>query len=240
QSVKRGDSLRLLEKKADLAFASIKTIRRQENAEYRSAVESLVNGDTAEGFDKLDAMGAIREVASDASRYQAIAGSYAEKLSNGHTAIIVAPTHQEIEKVTNAVREKLAATGRLGQKRNAPAFRLAAKGWTDAERGSAHGYEVGQVIEFSRNAPGFKKGDRATVWKAENGEVAVIRHGKDGKNLEEVALELSKAKAFEVYERRAFELAVGDLVRVTQGQTDATGKRLERGAIYEVREFAHD
>lgn len=237
QSVKRGDALRLLEKQGGVAFASIAQIRRQENAGYRSAVESLVKGDTAEGFAKLESMGAVREVTKDSVRYQGIAESYAAKLAKGHTAIVVAPTHAEIAKVTDAVRANLKASGQLGKDRAAPAFHLVAKGWTEAERGSAHGYEVGQVVEFRLNAEGFRKGERATVWSTENGAVTVVRHGK---NAARVTLDLKNATAFEVYERREFALSVGELVRVTQGAKDADGKCLERGSVYEVRGFGAD
>jgi ATP-dependent exoDNAse (exonuclease V) alpha subunit len=232
QSVARGDALRLVQEKGGVAFASLKTIRRQENAEYRAAVESLVRGDTAEGFQKLEAMGAVREVAKDAARYAGIADSYAAKLERGHTVAVVAPTHGEIAKVTDAVREKLKALGKLEHERDTVG--LVATGRTVAERGSAHTYEAGQVVEFRRNAPGFRNGDRATVWSVENGAVTVVRHGEKA---ERVTLDLTKAEAFEVYERRTLPLATGDTVRVTVGGKDASGKRLARGTFYEVRGF---
>ena len=61
KSVSEGDALRVLERESQLKGVSLRQVQRQTNAEYRAAVESLRNH-PAEGFAKLEAMGAIREV----------------------------------------------------------------------------------------------------------------------------------------------------------------------------------
>ena len=61
KSVSEGDALRVLERESQLSSVSLRQVQRQTNAEYKTAVESLRNH-PAEGFAKLEAMGAIREV----------------------------------------------------------------------------------------------------------------------------------------------------------------------------------
>ncbi|HTF65226.1 MAG TPA: AAA family ATPase, partial [Edaphobacter sp.] len=61
KSVSEGDALRVLERESNLKSVSLLQVQRQTNAEYKAAVESLRDR-PAEGFSKLEAMGAIREV----------------------------------------------------------------------------------------------------------------------------------------------------------------------------------
>jgi len=50
-------------------------IYRQRIPELREAIEDLSKGRTGDGFDMLERVGAIHEIADDASRLAAIAGS---------------------------------------------------------------------------------------------------------------------------------------------------------------------
>lgn len=61
KSVSEGDALRVLERESNLKSVSLLVVQRQTNAEYKAAVEALRNH-PAEGFSKLEAMGAITEV----------------------------------------------------------------------------------------------------------------------------------------------------------------------------------
>jgi hypothetical protein len=63
-SVERGDALRLLETYAGLKPAELTEIRRQKDAQYRDAVREFSNDNPKGGFEKLDQMGAIKELCS--------------------------------------------------------------------------------------------------------------------------------------------------------------------------------
>ena len=69
--------------------------------------------DPERGFAKLDAMGAVREVAF-ADRATAIADAYAAAV--GQTLVVCA-THDEIDRVTEAIRERKKTRGQLGEGR---------------------------------------------------------------------------------------------------------------------------
>ncbi|PYR98490.1 MAG: hypothetical protein DMG15_21650 [Acidobacteria bacterium] len=61
QSVEACDALRVLEVESELKSVRLTNVERQKVSEYREAIQELRN-DPASGFDKLEAMGAVREV----------------------------------------------------------------------------------------------------------------------------------------------------------------------------------
>jgi conjugative relaxase-like TrwC/TraI family protein len=135
--VYRGDALRILEKDSGLKTAKLSEIRRQTNQSYRNAVKAISEGDVVgkdgktrleTGFEMLDRMGAIIEVSGD-ERYKKIAVDYADITSQRKgkklkTSLAIAPTHAEIDKVTEAIRNELKAQGGF-QKRKEHFWRCA-------------------------------------------------------------------------------------------------------------------
>ena len=61
KSVSEGDALRVIERESKINSVSLRQVQRQTNAEYKAAMEAL-RTKPAEGYNKLEAMGAIREV----------------------------------------------------------------------------------------------------------------------------------------------------------------------------------
>ena len=62
RSVEAGDALRILEKESRLKTVALTQVQRQTRKDYRDAMEEL-RRNAERGFAKLDAMGAVREVA---------------------------------------------------------------------------------------------------------------------------------------------------------------------------------
>jgi DNA helicase IV len=110
QSVEAGDALRILEKESRLKTVALTQVQRQTRKEYRGAMEEL-RRNPERGFAKLDAMGAVREVGF-ADRAGAIADVFAD--SKGRTLVVCA-THDEIDRVTEAIRDRKRANGQLGE-----------------------------------------------------------------------------------------------------------------------------
>jgi hypothetical protein len=268
-SVLRGDALRILEKDAGMKFASLTTIRRQTYDDYRKAVTAISEGDAPgkyhatrleDGLGLLDHMGAIVETEGDA-RYQQIALDYADVIGqrrwNGEhkTALVVAPTHREGEKVTEVIRDVLRSTGKIGGKDH-EFTALRSRNLTEAERTDTANYRPGEVIQFHQNAKGFRRGERVTVITGARDRGAGSTAGALGVNTgvmveradgSKAMLPFSEVKKFQLYHTEKLSLSEGDKLRITMnGYTQETkrgllgrkGKdRLNNGAVYEVEGF---
>jgi conjugative relaxase-like TrwC/TraI family protein len=214
-SVERGATLRLLETEAGLVPAEIKTIQRQQG-NYREAVKALAAGKIEKGFEQLDRLGWIREVPDD-ERYSLLARDYVAAVNSGKSALVVAPTHREGERVTSEIRLELQRKKQLGAEQRQ--FRvLHNANLTLAERTDPVNYKAGDVILFHQNAKGFHKGDRVVAG--------------------DTALPLQHADRFTAFRPGVLSLASGDVIRVSQNGKSKDGKhRLNNGAIYKVKGF---
>jgi hypothetical protein len=156
---------------------------------------------------------------------------YARHTRTGKTALVVAPTHQEGEQVTAAIRAQLRAEGRLaGDDRTL--FTLRPLHWTAAEKADVTHYRPGLVVQFEQNAAGITRGERFQVSRVENGQVWIC--ARDGF---ERLLPRGQAARFEVYEPATLALAKGDRLRITHNGQSADGHRLDNGALYTVDGF---
>jgi conjugative relaxase-like TrwC/TraI family protein len=214
-SVERGAALRLLEQQAGLVPAEIREIQRQKE-QYKQVVRDLSEDRIADGFVKLDGMGWIREIDND-ERERVLAGDYVATVEAGQSALVVSPTHREAARVTQAIREQLRESGLLSsESRVLP--RLRRTDLTLGERKDAANYAPGDVLVFHQNAKGFTKGDRVVV-------------GNEPPPVD-------RAERFQVFRPAELEVAVGDVLRVTQNGKTADGKgRLNNGDLLHVRGF---
>jgi conjugative relaxase-like TrwC/TraI family protein len=215
-SVARGDTLRMLETEAGVKPAEVQEIQRQQGA-YKEAVRALSAGHTAQGFQRLDELGWVREIPDD-ERHRQMAADYIEAVAAGKTALVVSPTHFEGDLITAEIRRSLREREELGNDERR--FRvLENANLTEAERGDKVNYENGDVLLFHQNAHVFGRGERVTA--------------RDGRELP-----LDQAARFQVFHASTLLLAPGDRVRITHNGTTADGKhRLNNGAIYNVKEF---
>jgi conjugative relaxase-like TrwC/TraI family protein len=252
-AVQRGDALRILEKDSGMGTAILSEIRRQTDEDYRKAVKAISEGDTLgpdgrtrleAGIEALDKMGAIVETPGEA-RYRQIAADYAEVISERKrggalkTALVVSPTHKEVDRVTEAIRDALKESGRLSASEREFST-LRPLNMTEAERTDFAQYVPGEIVQFHQNAKGFKRGERVKVKSAGMNGVRVIRM-----NGGEAVLPFTEAKKFQVYRPEKLALAEGDKLRITQngfvpdtrGGAKGGKFRLNNGDIYEVAGF---
>jgi ATP-dependent exoDNAse (exonuclease V) alpha subunit len=213
-SVERGSALHVLETYGGLPVAELQDIRRQQG-DYKQAVKLLAKGDMAGGFDKLHAMGWVKQV----DGHKALVDDYLAGLDAGKTMLVVAPTHAEGDAITAAIRNQLKERGMIGsEERIFP--QLQPLGWTNAQKGDLSHYEGREILQFHRNSGTFKAGQRIAAAQWQPGQVA----GKPGN--------------YSVYEAGQLPLSPGDVVRMTAGGHDITGKhRLNNGSRYKVKGF---
>ena len=164
RGVPRGEFFTIAREQAGLEpVARLNTIRRQkENPEYLKAVELLSEGKTGEAFDLLDKLGFIHEIPNAEERYRHMARDYADGLKAGTSEMIVSPTHAEGRAVVAAVREELRRRELLGGD-DRELVRYESKDMSIARRKDASLYEAGDVVQWSKAAPGFSPGERVTV-----------------------------------------------------------------------------
>jgi conjugative relaxase-like TrwC/TraI family protein len=216
-SVSRGALLRLLEQYGGVNPFRLTEIKRQKLARYREIVERLFKGKSADGFDRLDGLGWVRQL-SDDERSRTVAADYLESLGEGKSCLVIAPTHREAGQITREIRDRMREAGKLGNDER-EFTRLVAVDTSAAERGLATTYRVGDVIQFQQNAPGFTKGDRLVVTDPAN-------------------LPLQHAARFSLYRPEEIALAEGDIIRFTGTVTTEDGAhKLRNGAVHTIAGF---
>ncbi len=217
RSVEASDALRVLERESHLKSASLSEVQRQTAQGYREAIQEL-RRDPERGFDKLEQIGAVREVPwSD--RAQAVQQAYSEAQAQANakgqprSVLVVAATHEEIGHITEAIRAERTRTGELGQSTHQQHH--IPLNWTSAEKSDVRNYAEGQVVEFHRAVKGVARHESLEVVRVEDGKV-VARNARG----EEREFTVKQAKCFEVYERRPIEIAPNDKLLLTANRRE--------------------
>jgi conjugative relaxase-like TrwC/TraI family protein len=238
-SVEAGDAFRLLEKEAGVKLAKLTEIRRQKDPKYRKAVEQISKGtgrDAQKGFDALDKMGSIIE-ASGPERHSLLVADYLNAVEDGKSALIIAPTHIEGERLTDELRRALKERGAIGKEREF--ITRKSTGWTDAQKSDIRNYEPGMVVEFNQNAKGFARAEKCAVAEDDNG---LFLQKTDGSR---APLPITQAQRFDVFRTREIGIAKGDRIRITKNgeakvKGQAKGTRVNNGDVFTVEGFTKE
>lgn len=232
-SVMRGDALRILNTVAGIQAAEVSRIYRQKKEDYRLAVQALAQENVKEGFERLDAMGAIKQIDPEIP-YQLLVEEYYSALKKRKSALVVCPTHYQGDLVTAEIRKKLRKEKKIG-KEDHPYLRLVSVNMTAAEKKDWRNYQSDQVIQFSQNLKGFKRGSSWCIRSIDNGFIHIT--DKEG-NLNH--LPLDQSQSFEIYRQAAIDLAKGDAIRVTRNGFDKEKKRLNNGQTLKIVSIEKD
>jgi conjugative relaxase-like TrwC/TraI family protein len=232
-SVARGDALRILERHSDFKSGQLTAIRRQRKADYRKAVELAAQKNTNEAFAQLERMGAVAEF-SDGTLHDAAAKSYLKALAENKSALLVAPTWNEIETVTEKVRAELKSSGRLAlDEKEFQVFDSLS--WTEAQKRDARQYLSGMAIHFHRRGHGFEKGETVAVVAAANDSLKV-QHADGSENIFPLGAGFA---SFDVGEKRKLKVAAGDKL-LLQANAVAVRKHFVNGELVEVKAIQGD
>jgi len=231
-SVARGDALRILERHSDFKSGQLTAIRRQRKADYRKAVELAAKKRTVEAFAQLERMAAITELAGD-ELHGSAAKSYLQAVTENKSVLLVAPTWNEIETVTEKVRAELKSSGRLAlEEKDFQVFDSLS--WTEAQKRDARQYRPGMAIYFHRRGHGFEKSETVQVVAVENDSLKVQR--SDGT---ETVFPLDAGIACDVGEKRKLKVAAGDKL-LLQANAVAVRKHFVNGELVEVKAIQGD
>jgi conjugative relaxase-like TrwC/TraI family protein len=229
-SVARGDALRILERHSDFKSGQLTAIRRQRKAEYRKAVELAAQKNTNEAFTQLERMGAVVEF-SGGTLHGSAAKSYLQAVTENKSVLLVAPTWNEIETVTEKVRAELKSSGRLAlDEKEFQVFDSLS--WTEAQKRDARQYRPGMAIHFHRRGHGFGKGETVQVVAVGNDSLKV-QHTDGSENI----FPLGAGIACDVGEKRKLKVAAGDKL-LLQANAVAVRKHFVNGELVEVKRLA--
>jgi hypothetical protein len=208
QSVEASDALRILVDEKSIANVGLRKVQRQERKEYKEAIETL-RTNPARGLDKLEKMGAIRQ-SGLLDRAEAVAEAY--RKAKGKT-LVVCPTHEEINRVTTAIRADLHDRGKLGADHRME--RLEPLNWTAAQKRDLRNFVPGQVLVFHKGTKEAHKYEALTV-VGQAGKMITARNqqGKD------IRLTKKQARAFGVFAKREIHVAVGDWLSIQANVRD--------------------
>jgi hypothetical protein len=143
-------------------------------------------------------MGCVIE-ASGEERHGLLVADYLKAVEDGKSALIIAPTHAEGQKLTDELRAALKNAARWGKSTNSsPANRPAGR---MRRKGDVRNYEPGMVVEFHQNAKGFDKRAAKRPWCSRKARTAFAakagRHGRAA---------LDQTDRFEVFRTREIAL----------------------------------
>ena len=166
QSVEACDALRVLEKESRLRTIELNQVQRQITQDYREAIKEL-RRDPGRGFEILDRIGAIREVPW-LERAQEVAKAFSEAEARGRDSLVVCATHEEIDRVTHAIRMSQGKAGKGVQ-----VGKDVSLNWTTAQKSDMANYRPGQFLVFHRAVKGIRKNETVEVVNAEDQAVTV-------------------------------------------------------------------
>ncbi len=230
QSVEAGDALRVLGRESRLRSVSLCQVQPQTLAEYRGAVEEL-RGDPARGFARSERMGAVREV-DWAERAGQVSLAYREAAgqTNAHgqarSVLVVAPTHGEIRRLTNAIRADRERAGELGVSQQLT--RHAPLHWTEAQKKDIRKYQPGHVLEFHKATKDVGKNEAVEVVGVE-GDKLRVQKGSG----EQVTLTRRQAQAYSVFEKQEIAVRGGDRLLLEANHRES-GFRATNGELVTV------
>jgi conjugative relaxase-like TrwC/TraI family protein len=213
QSVEASDALRILERESQIKCASLTGVQRQTQAEYRDAIQTLRQA-PEQGFQKLEQLGAIREVPY-LERPQAVASAYRELTTDpNRKVLVVAGTHEEIGRITHAIRESMKQNGDLGPgkifERHTPLQ------WTEAQKKDLSNYQQGQVLLFHRSSRGIARNEALVVERSDRSHIIA----RDLNGVERM-VSPTQARSFSVHERSQIEVSPGDRLLLTGNRREA-------------------
>jgi ATP-dependent exoDNAse (exonuclease V) alpha subunit len=232
-SVPRGDALRLLEQHSRYSFGQLSTIRRQLRGDYLHVVELAANKKPEAAFARLQEMKAVTEapsIGSNASLYQSAAAAYLESVSKGKSALLVSPTWNEIDSVTEQVRNTLKAQARLSLNEHSVTV-MDSLAWTDAQKKNVHQYEAGQKILFLRDSAAFARNEAVDVLDVRRNKLRVKR--ADGSEVEFNPAKIS-GSTVDVCQPRELKISRGDKLLL---QANHRESKLINGELVEVQEI---
>lgn len=213
--VEAGDFLSILERHSQLQTIELTDIRRQTAHEYRAAVKLMAQGQARAGVEAVDRLGWLNETGAD--YIQRASDHYVTSLAEKRDVILVAPTWEEINRLTEVVRTGLKKRGLLGHGETVSVAEPLS--WTKAQAAKAVNYRPGYLLTLHSALPaaGLRAGETVEVVTVKRGRLLVRCAG----GRETIVAPARQAAKWTVAASRTIELAPGDRVLIRQNHRSA-------------------
>ena len=242
-AVAASDALRALETYAGLQVAEINTIRRQDprlgKADdekrfihgYREAVKAASQGRETESFDRLDQLGCVREEAG-VERHALLAEAYHEAIKRGERTLVVAQTWAEVNRINDAIRERLKTSGMLRDGVVINTFQPL--NWEAAQKSDARYYASGHHAVFLKRYGRFSRGDVCEIIEANARGIVLLKNGRRS------SMSYRYVDRFTVAAAAPLELAPGDRLQLKIHGRTVEDHPLNNGDLVTVKAATRD
>lgn len=228
--VRRGEAMRLLTSLARIPYVRLETIFRQKDSHYKKAIGELSNGNVEKGFEILDEMGAIAEIAPE-NIDEAVVEDYLRCKKEKRTALVVTPLRSKARELNKSIQEALRKVKSVsGSERTFITYHNCYL--TLAQKKDPRNYQKGMIIQTHQNFKGLPKQSSVRILEVENDCLVV-----EGKNSKVHTLSYEQAENFDAYEAETINFGKGDKIRMTKNSYDNQGKKLNNGSIVTVTGF---
>jgi len=230
-AVAASDALRVIEEQTPLRPVRLTTIYRQEEREYREAVQAASEGRGMDALAMLDRMGRVREI-DEADRLEALARDYSAAVERKESVLVVAPTWVEVNAANDAIRERLKEEGKLEQGVSVASWQSLQL--TEAQKRDERFYEAGVKAVFVRDYGRFKAGDACEVAGLEADGVRLVKDGKAS------TVGFEHAARFVVAKERQIDVAPGERLQMKFNGQSADEKPIRNGELVTVQRVLKD
>ena len=233
-AVTASDALVAIEKHSGLSPIKIRQIRRQDPAHgqtrqekaqiraYRAAVKKAASGRALDSFERLDALGWVRELSPD-TLHDAVVAEYLAARQRKENVLVVAQIREEVRRVNDSIRRGLVLSGVLGDGRKVVS--LEAMDWTEAQKRDARFYQPGQQVQFLKRYGRFRAGDCCEVAEANEHGLVLVKDGRRS------AFSFRYADRVVVTRPVEMDLAPGDRIQIKFNGRSVEGRRLNNGEL---------
>lgn len=222
------DAGRIYEQLLDngLQAATLHDIKRQQDPEYRVAVEELSRGRVASALRLFNVQGRIHEIANHDARLKAVATTF---VNDPAGTIIVAPDNHTRTELNDAIHAALTTDGAVRQKHVQTNVLVPRQEMTGADRGWADRYQVGDVLRYSRGGEGFTSGAYARVESKDafQNRLTVT----DEQTGARITYDPKRLKGVSVYRPAERSFAIGDRIQFTSPYPDKRVANRQLGTV---------
>jgi conjugative relaxase-like TrwC/TraI family protein len=245
-AVAASDGLRVIEERGRVTPIKLDVVRRQDPRlgttktekaairEYRSAVELAADGDLKSSFDKLHALGWVREM--DVKEIRAtLEKEYCQALERKESVLAIGQTWEEVMAANEAIREHLKNEGKLD--RGVPVVSWQSKGLTEAQKRDARFYTPGSGgdgVYFIRGYGRYERGDYCRIVSANADGLTLLKDGRKS------TIGYEYANRLVVTKNRELELSRGDRLQLKFNGKSSDGQPVRNGELVAVNRVLKD